>query len=113
LLQPLVDNAIKHGISRRVSGGEIRISATQDDDDLHLEVRDNGPGFREPVHSRSGGMGLRITRERLETIYGQDHSVELLTSPDGGVVARVCIPLRLAAAGRGSMSELAASVAPA
>ncbi len=96
LLQPLVDNAIKHGISRLVSGGEIRISATHDDDDLHLEVRDNGPGFREPCHSSSGGMGLRITRERLETIYGQDQSVELLSLPDGGVAARVCIPLRMA-----------------
>jgi two-component system LytT family sensor kinase len=113
LLQPLVDNAIKHGISRRASGGEIRISATHDDDDLHLEVRDNGPGFRDASHSRSGGMGLRITRERLETIYGQDQSMELLSPPDGGVVARVCIPLRLAADARESLSEPAASVAPA
>ncbi len=79
-----------------MSRGEIRISATHDDDDLHLEVRDNGPGFREPCHSSSGGMGLRITRERLETIYGQDQSVELLSLPDGGVAARVCIPLRMA-----------------
>jgi signal transduction histidine kinase len=94
LLQPLVDNAIKHGISRRVTGGEIRISATQDDGDLYLEVRDNGPGFKKPSQSPSGGIGLRITRERLETIYGQDQSVELLSLPDGGVAARVCIPLR-------------------
>jgi len=113
LLQPLVDNAIKHGISRRVSGGEIRISATQDDADLHLEVRDNGPGFREPGRSQSCGIGLRITRERLETIYGQDQSVELLSLPDGGVVARVCIPLRVAVVGRESRSESAPSVAPA
>jgi hypothetical protein len=46
----------------------------------------------------SGGVGLRITRERLETIYGQDQSVELLSLPDGGVAARVCIPLRMAVA---------------
>jgi len=93
LLQPLVDNAIKHGISRLVAGGEIRISATADDADLHLEVRDNGPGVREVAPFPSNGVGLRITRERLETIYGQHQSVELLTLPEGGAVARVSIPL--------------------
>jgi len=94
LLQPLVDNAIKHGISRLVAGGEIRISATINDGDLSLEVRDNGPGLHEPSHFRSSGVGLRITRERLETIYGQRHSVELLTLQEGGAVARVIIPFR-------------------
>jgi two-component system LytT family sensor kinase len=94
LLQPLVDNAIKHGISRRVAGGEIRISATMNDGDLNLEVRDNGPGLHEPSHSSSSGVGLRITRERLETIYGQHHSVELVTLQEGGAVARVSIPFR-------------------
>jgi two-component system LytT family sensor kinase len=99
LLQPLVDNAIKHGISRMASGGEIRISVSQDDADLHLEVKDNGPGLREQGQNSSGGLGLRITRERLETIYGQDQSVEVRNLPEGGVAARVCIPLRVAAAG--------------
>lgn len=113
LLQPLVDNAIKHGISRMVSGGEIRISATQDDVDLHLEVRDNGPGFRDAVPSLSGGVGLRVTRERLETIYGQDQSVQLLSLPEGGVAARVCIPLRNVEDGGEQPSLQAASVAPA
>jgi two-component system LytT family sensor kinase len=115
LLQPLVDNAIKHGISRLVAGGEIRISATRDDVDLHLEVRDNGPGFREPGHASTGGVGLRNTRERLETIYGQDQSVEVLSLPEGGVAARVCIPLRMAAAGEseGQFPVAAVSVTPA
>jgi two-component system, LytTR family, sensor kinase len=94
LLQPLVDNAIKHGISRLVAGGEIRISAAKFDGDLHLEVRDNGPGLCESSHSSSRGVGLSITRERLETIYGQHQSVELLTLPEGGAVARVSIPFR-------------------
>jgi two-component system LytT family sensor kinase len=93
LLQPLVDNAIKHGISRSAAGGEIRISATRDDADLLLEVRDNGPGFRQPRHFPSSGVGLRITRELLETIYGQHQSLELLTLPEGGTLARVSIPL--------------------
>jgi two-component system LytT family sensor kinase len=115
LLQPLVDNAIKHGISRMVAGGEIRISATRDDADLHLEVRDNGPGFREPGHAPTSGVGLRNTRERLETIYGQDQSVEVLSLPEGGVAARVCIPLRMAVAGEsdGQFPVAAVSVTPA
>jgi len=113
LLQPLVDNAIKHGISRLMSGGEIRISARQDAADLRLEVRDNGPGFREPGHSSTGGVGLKITRERLETIYGRNQSMELLSLPDGGVAAQVCIPLRLAVAGTEQPPVAAASVAPA
>src|SRR5579864_625805 len=112
LLQPLVDNAIKHGISKLVSGGEIRISAAHDKGELHLEVRDNGPGFTAPCHAGSGGVGLRITRERLETIYGQDQSVVLVNLPDGGAAARVCIPLRMAVAGGEQLSVTAPSVAP-
>jgi two-component system LytT family sensor kinase len=96
LLQPLVDNAIKHGIARMTAGGEIRISSSHNNGDLHLEVRDNGPGLRESGRSASGGMGLRITRERLETIYGLNQSVQLASLPEGGMLARVSIPLRMA-----------------
>ena len=56
LLQPLVDNAIKHGISRLVMGGEIRISARRDHDELHLEVSDNGPGLRSHRSSLPSGL---------------------------------------------------------
>ncbi|MGA8272445.1 MAG: histidine kinase [Candidatus Sulfotelmatobacter sp.] len=96
LLQPLVDNAIKHGISRLIAGGEIQISASRKNGDLRLEVRDNGPGLNGSTDSSLRGIGLRITRERLETIYGQNQSVQLLTLPEGGVVARVSIPLSMA-----------------
>ncbi|MGA2539715.1 MAG: DUF1272 domain-containing protein [Terracidiphilus sp.] len=103
LLQPLVDNAIKHGISRLTAGGEIRISASIDHTDLQMEVRDNGPGIHEPVALPSTGVGLRITRERLETIYGRQQSVELLNLPEGGAVARVTIPLRTGVGGSKSL----------
>lgn len=98
LLQPLVDNAIKHGISRLAAGGEIRISSTRDNGELRLEVSNNGPGLREPACIASNGLGLRITRERLETIYGQHQSVELLALPEGGAVSRVSIPFHTAVA---------------
>ena len=97
LLQPLVDNAVKHGISRLREGGEIRISASLRNDNLRLEVRDNGPGFECPEIGQEGGLGLRVTRERLATLYGQDQSVELTRPPEGGVAVVVHIPFRASA----------------
>ena len=94
LLQPLVDNAIKHGISRLVAGGEVRISAKREHGELHLVVSDNGPGLRNHRYTPPSGVGLRITRERLETIYGHDQSLELLSLPEGGFTAQISIPLR-------------------
>jgi two-component system, LytTR family, sensor kinase len=97
LLQPLVDNAVKHGISKLPAGGEIRITVNAQDGELHLEIRDNGPGFKKEGTFPASGLGLRITRERLESLYGQDQSVELLNLPGGGTVTRICIPFRVQA----------------
>jgi signal transduction histidine kinase len=94
LLQPLVDNAVKHGISRLPDGGEIHISAFTQNGNLQLEVRDNGPGFLSSENGRGVGRGLKLTRERLETLYGQNQSVELSTPPAGGVAISVSIPFR-------------------
>lgn len=97
LLQPLVDNAVKHGISRLPSGGEIGISSSLQNGDLKLEVRDSGPGFT-PSHAEGrGGLGLRVTRERLETLYGTDQSLVLASPPEGGMSVLVTIPFRTAA----------------
>lgn len=95
LLQPLVDNAIKHGIAKLPAGGEIRIMASVVDHDLHLEIRDDGPELRRNGIVTTSGWGLRITRERLESLYGQDQSVELRPRPGGGAIARISIPFRL------------------
>lgn len=96
LLQPLVDNAVKHGISRMTKGGEIRISSSLQHRDLHLEVKDNGPGIRQSGIERGCGLGLRLTRERIETLYGEDQSVEVACPPEGGVSVLVTIPFRVA-----------------
>jgi two-component system, LytTR family, sensor kinase len=101
LLQPLVDNAVKHGISKLPSGGAIRISVNAHDGELQLEIRDNGPGFGSDGSYPATGLGLGITRERLESLYGQDQSVELLSVPGGGTVTRICIPFRLQPRGGG------------
>jgi two-component system LytT family sensor kinase len=95
LLQPLVDNAVKHGISKLTSGGEIAITVTAQNGELEIEIRDNGPGFLKEGTLPTNGVGLRITRERLESLYGQDQSVELLDLLGRGTVTRVCIPFRV------------------
>lgn len=95
LLQPLVDNAVKHGISKRSAGGEIRITVTARNGELQLEVRDNGSGPSMHGVIPSSGLGLRITRDRLESLYGQHQSVELLSPLEGGALTRVCIPFRV------------------
>jgi two-component system LytT family sensor kinase len=98
LLQPLVENAVHHGISRRSSGGEIRIAVSCDAHNLYLRIRDNGPGLSDTTAGQPGiGLGLRATRERLRTLYGNKHSVEIRDAPEGGVEACVRIPFRAAA----------------
>jgi two-component system LytT family sensor kinase len=95
LLQPLVDNAVKHGISKLLEGGEIRISVHRHDDKLQFEVKDNGPGLGTQAMLPTNGLGLSITRQRLESLYGQEQSLELISPPKGGVTIRVCIPFRV------------------
>jgi signal transduction histidine kinase len=96
LLQPLVENAVRHGISRRSAAGEIRIGATHDGNSLYLRVRDNGPGLG-AHEARPGkvGLGLVATRERLQTLYGNDQSVDVRSLPEGGAEACVRIPFRM------------------
>jgi two-component system, LytTR family, sensor kinase len=96
LLQPLVENALRHGISRLSAGGEIRIAASHDEHNLYLRVRDNGPGLgnTDALLSKAG-LGLKATRERLETLFGNDLTFEVGAPAEGGVEAFVRIPFRL------------------
>ena len=68
ILQPLVENALRHGIGPSVTGGTIEIGARLDGDDLVLSVSDDGPGIGEEPNA--AGVGLRNTRERIMTLYG-------------------------------------------
>ena len=95
LLQPLVDNAVKHGISKLSEGGEIRINVSTHDGELHFEINDNGPGVRRPGMLPTDGLGLRITRERLQSLYGENQNLEIVSPPDGGVTIRIVIPFRV------------------
>lgn len=95
LLQPLVENAVRHGIEPRSRPGHIRISARRCGDDLAIEVSDDGVGLgeREPGGSPRG-VGLAVTRERLRTLYGTRQSCELRPAPGGGTVAAIRIAFR-------------------
>jgi two-component system, LytTR family, sensor kinase len=96
LLQPLVENSIKHGISKRNSGGEIIVIARMARDSLRLTVRDNGSG-RAPTRTPgplSSGIGLKGTRERLRTLYGDDQQLEVNFWADGSVEVTISLPFQ-------------------
>ena len=94
LLQPLVENCIKHGLEPEVAGGRIDVSAVRDGAQLVLTVRDTGAGPSD-THGDSARFGLLQVRERLATLYGTAASLELRAAggAEGGTVASVRLPL--------------------
>jgi signal transduction histidine kinase len=91
ILQPLVENAVKHGVSKVDAAGRIGVSARREGDRLLLSVRDNGPGL-DGNDATQAGLGLRNTRARLEQLYGAAQSLTLRGIPGGGLVAEVTLP---------------------
>ena len=98
ILQPLVENAVKHGVEKMSGTGKIRIQGRREDDRLVLSVSDNGPGpAGTPASGEAageGGVGLENIRQRLEQLYGGAQSLVLVEAPDGGTVAQIVIPFR-------------------
>jgi two-component system LytT family sensor kinase len=95
ILQPLVENAIKHGVSAIEGVGQLEIRAWRDDEFLHLSVYDNGPGLGASGDGEgtvAEGVGLRNTRARLESLYGSRHSLVLESRDGGGLEARISLP---------------------
>jgi len=92
ILQPLVENAIKHGVERRTEGGRIEITAAVEGPTLVLRVADDGAGPGAAVTTAGSGVGLRNTVARLEHLYGNDHRFSLTPSPAGGTLAEVRLP---------------------
>ncbi|RPI02505.1 MAG: hypothetical protein EHM64_13860 [Ignavibacteriae bacterium] len=93
LLQPIVENAIYHGIAPKTSNGIIQISAKREDGHLSICVEDNGPGLS-TVRKRKAkeGVGLKITKERLAHLFGKDYGFELENLASGGVRVTISIP---------------------
>ena len=96
ILQPLVENAIRHGIAPRSQPGRITIRAERCDGNLLLEVRDNGPGMLPGHRSPPAGVGLSSTRARLERLYGAAHRLEVKNASEGGLIVTLVFPFQLA-----------------
>ena len=93
MLQPLVENAIRHGIERHARPGKIVLRAQRQDNQLELEVQDNGGGLPNGKPLREG-IGLSNTRTRLQQLYGAAQKFELKNVETGGLLARVVLPFR-------------------
>jgi two-component system LytT family sensor kinase len=94
LLQPLVENSIKHGLTRKVGGGRITISSERTPGHTVIQIVDDGLGMvaEGPDQGRSGGIGLRNVDERLRVIYGANYRLQLSSVPGEGTCARIEIP---------------------
>ncbi len=88
-LQPIVENAIRHGLAGRTERGHIAIAASLEDRMLCLRVSDNGVGLGESSDIDAWGIGLRNLSSRLRTLYGEEATVALRTAPAGGAVTEV------------------------
>jgi two-component system, LytTR family, sensor kinase len=92
ILQPLVENAIKHGIGPRSGQGLIQISTRRENDKIWIEVRDNGVGLSKNARARfTNGVGLSNTRARLECLYGADQRLDFAEG-QGGLAVQMLIP---------------------
>jgi len=93
ILQPLAENAVRHGIEPLSRPGEVRLTVRREADSLVIELFNSGP----PFHEHRCGVGLRNTRARLGQLYGERHQFSVVTAP-GGVSARLVIPFEVAPA---------------
>jgi LytS/YehU family sensor histidine kinase len=93
LLQPLVENAIRHGIARASFASHIAIESERHDRTLQIRIRDTGPGPQAGVASGTG-VGLRNARERLFRLYGQDQELRLEPAEGGGALVTIRLPFR-------------------
>jgi two-component system LytT family sensor kinase len=95
LLQPLVENAIKHGIARRVAGGEVRVTAARSNGRLSLSVYNDGPRLPPDWQAASKGIGIANLRTRLQILHRDDFELQLRNIDTTGVEVLVMLPLRV------------------
>jgi two-component system LytT family sensor kinase len=93
-LQPLVENAIRHGAGQRATAVTIEIRALRHGDALQLTVRDDGPGFSAPGAGGSN-LGLANTRARLKQLYGDASALTTANDPRGGALVTMTLPFHL------------------
>jgi two-component system, LytTR family, sensor kinase len=94
ILQPLVENALEHGIARRLGPGRITIVGSRNNGSLELTVADDGPGVKDSVRPETNGIGLANTRKRLAELYSGGATLKIDSRAGGGTSIRVSIPFR-------------------
>jgi two-component system LytT family sensor kinase len=90
ILQPIVENAVRHGVARQTSHGHITIRARREGERLIMTVADNGPGLK--AQSNGSGIGISNTRARLEQFYGSDFSFQIANSTERGAGVTLDVP---------------------
>jgi hypothetical protein len=93
LLQPLVENALRHGLSRGTGAAELELCVRARAGRLQLRLRDRGPGPGEPSAHAGAGLGLSNARERLATLHGSAAGLVVTTAPEGGTLVAIELPL--------------------
>jgi LytS/YehU family sensor histidine kinase len=94
ILQPLLENAMRHGVSAADGRCRLSLTARGRGDRLVIEIRDAGPGLDPAQAGRGQGIGLRNTAERLRYLYGANHSFELAPVDGGGLRVTLDVPWR-------------------
>ena len=104
IIQPLVENAVKHGLRSKEDGGTVGLTIAKKNDALSVTVFDDGSGIpqdllsslleRRTIESQQGGIGLRNSHHRLEQIYGPDHGMRIMSAEDEGTFISFSIPFR-------------------
>jgi two-component system LytT family sensor kinase len=105
ILQPLVENAIRHGIASRATSGQVALRARRDDGMLVLEIRDDGPGVPAGGPPKRG-VGLSSTKARLEGLYGPVHRFDWTNGETGGSVVTIAFPFRRVASPAGARDRV-------
>jgi LytS/YehU family sensor histidine kinase len=90
LVQPVVENAIRHGLEPKVEGGRLDLCARREGERLVLEVADTGVGFGEAT---TGGLGLANIRERLRLAHGDGGRLSIRANPPGGTIVAIELPV--------------------
>jgi sensor histidine kinase YesM len=94
ILQPLVENALEHGIARRPGPGRITIAASRNNGSLELTIGDDGPGIDDAANSPGNGIGLANTRKRLAALYPGGATLTIDSQGGEGTRVRIAIPFR-------------------
>ena len=95
LFQPLVENAIRHGVAPRVAGGHVEVTAVRNGSTVALRVRDDGVGLPQGWQfDRDAGVGLRNVASRLEHLYGSSNLIHVAPNGSRGVAVHIELPVR-------------------